>query len=104
MSARQDPQEMIEEDMEKFRRLQESGGFDNSLPAWLELIGATLTAILVGLWMLSLLWVPDPIGGRAWMGVGMIGLVLFGGPTALIYWLRRGGAQLLIDLARSVGK
>lgn len=89
------------------RRVREvaggGGGVDTSLPAMVEGGFGALTALVGLVWFLMLFWVPDPISGGAWMGFGMLGLVLFGAPTGAIYALRRGGAEVVREVARSVG-
>jgi len=92
--------EMVESDVEKFKRLRSRGGW--GLPGYLELgFGAVTGVVLVG-WLLALLWVPDPIDGNAWMGVGMLALLLTGVPTAAIFWLRRGGADIVRAVVRGL--
>lgn len=100
----QDRHEMLQDDIEKFRDLQGRGGLEATPPAILEIVGGILTAVLVLVWLAAMLWVPDPIDGRAWFAFGMLSLGLFGGPTAAIYWLRRGGAEVILQLIRGVVK
>lgn len=88
----------LSDDMEKFRELEGSGGFDMSPPAVIELAFASLTALVALGWLVSLLWVPDAINGQTWMGLGALGMVMFGVPAGAIYVLRRGG----IDVVKAV--
>jgi hypothetical protein len=89
MSKQFDPHDAsVGDDIEKFRELRrrDSGGWVK-----VELIFGSLTALVGLVWFVSIIFVPDQIDGAAWMGLGMLGLGLFGAPTAAIYWLRRGG-------------
>lgn len=90
------------DDVQKFRKLNRRDGMDWSLPAFIELAFGSLTAVAGLAWLVSLWWVPDVIPGTTWMGLGMLGLVLFGGPAALVYGLRRGGADVVRALVRDI--
>jgi len=98
MSKSFDPHDAsVSDDIEKFRELRnrESG-------PWVkfELVFGSLTALVGIVWFVSIIWVPDTIDGATWMGLGMLGLGLFGAPTAAIYWLRRGGVVTVKRVVR----
>lgn len=94
-----DMSDMLEDDLEKVQSMR-GQGMDTSVPALIEAgfaVGLGLVAIA---WFAALWWTPDPIGGTTWMGVGILGGILFGAPLGLIYALRRGGAELLAQTIR----
>lgn len=104
MREQDDLGELVRNDVQRFRELRRSdGGLDSGLPAMIELGFGSLSALAGLTWVLMLLWVPDPIDGGTWMGFGMLGLVLFGLPTGLIYVLRRGGAEVVREVVRGMG-
>ena len=93
---------MAGDDIDRLKRMRRSG--DMGPGAKFELTFGGLTVLTGMVWMGSILWVPDPIDGGAWMGVGLLFLGLFGAPTAAIYWLRRGGAAVVRDVIREVAR
>lgn len=97
-----DVNDAFSDDMEKFRDLEGRDGFDLTPPAAIELGFASLTAVVALAWLVSLLWVPDTINGQTWMGLGALGMVMFGAPAAAIYALRRGGMQVLQTVIRDM--
>lgn len=96
-----DLDDAVQRDLEQFRRLQQNGGVDTSVPALVELIFASIAAVIALVWFAAMfLWVPDPVPGTVWMGFGLFGLGIFGGAAGLIYVLRRGGATTIRVLVR----
>lgn len=102
MSA--DRSDMLEDDLEKIKDLRGSDGMDMTIPAIAELVFATLTALTAIVWLAALYWTPEPISGQDWMLGGVVGLGMFGGPAAATYFLRRGGAGLIMDFVREVSR
>lgn len=94
-----DPGDMLKDDLEKVSDLR-SGGMDTSIPALMELAFGSLAGLTALLWIVALFWVPDPITGQTWMGLGALGGVLFGLPAGAIFMLRRGGAEVLMAIVR----
>lgn len=94
--------ELARKDLEKVSAYQ-GQGLDTSLPAMIELGFGSLTALVAICWFVAMYWVPDPIPGTTWFGVGMVGLVLFGLPAGTIFVLRRGGADVVRAIAQSMG-
>lgn len=92
MSA--DADDLIREDIEKFQRMR-GQDMDMSLPSMVELGFFSLTALVAVSWLVALFFTPDPIPGETWLGLGGLGMTMFGIPAALIYWLRRGGAATI---------
>lgn len=97
-----DVNDAFSDDIEKFRDLEGRDGFDLTPPAALELAFASLTALVALGWLVSLLWVPDTINGQTWMGLGALGMVMFGAPAAAIYGLRRGGMDIVKRVIRDM--
>ncbi|MFW5956347.1 MAG: hypothetical protein ACOCQY_02975 [Halorhabdus sp.] len=98
MSSR-DVEEMVQDDMDRFRDLS-GDGMEMSFPAILELSFLSLTGVSLIGWFLSLFLFD--VDGPTWMGMGMLFLVLFGLPTALIFGLRRGGAEIVDGLIQQI--
>ena len=96
-----DINEMAREDVEKFKNLS-GDGMEWSLPAMIELVLGALTTGVVLTWLISMYWVPDPIDGSIWMGLGMLGAAVFGLPLAVIVVMRRGGADVIRAVVRGV--
>jgi len=92
-----DMSDMWRDDVDKFQRLADQDS-DWGLPAYMELGFGTLTGLTVVGWLIGLYLAP--VDGPTWMGLGGLGLVLFGLPTALIYGLRRGGIELVRAVVR----
>jgi hypothetical protein len=61
-----------------------------SWPSLVEAVLAVLTALAAVVWLAALFWVPDGISGQAWLFGGLFAGLFFGGPTLLVYVLRRG--------------
>jgi len=97
-----DVNDALSDDIDKFRELESGGGFDLTPPAAIEIGFASLTAVVALGWLVSLLWVPDTIDGQTWMGLGTLGLVMFGAPAAAVYALRRGGMEIVRDVIRGM--
>lgn len=91
--------DMVQDDLEKVRSVS-SGGIDTSIPALIELTLGVATAFVALGWLAALLWVPDPVDGLTWMSVGATLMSLFGIPAALVYGLRRGGAEMARAIVR----
>lgn len=89
-----DIERMAQQDVQKIRQYQ-GGDVEATIPNLVELVLGGLTALHAVVWFGAILLVPDTIDGTTWMGLGLLGLVLFGGPAGLIYWLRRGGAETI---------
>jgi len=89
-----DMNDMLGDDLEKFQSMS-GQGMDTTIPALIELGFAICLALVALAWFAALLWTPDPIGGTTWMGLGVLGGILFGVPLGLIYALRRGGKELI---------
>ena len=92
----------IERDIEKFRRYRRRDGRDLAPGAIAEGAFAAVLGLTGLVWLVLLWFTPDPVPSTLWMGVGMLGLVLFGLPAGAIYVLRRGGAETLRRLVREV--
>jgi len=102
MSGRDDIPGDPQKDLEKFRRMRRQ---DNSRSAggWLEAILGLAAAIVAAAWFVTMwLWVPDPIDGPTWMGLGALGMSVTGLPAAIIYYGRRGGARVAKQLIQEV--
>jgi len=98
MSGR-DLDSMVKNDLEKFQDLD--GDMSMDPPAILELVFISLTAVTVLAWFASMfLLVPDTIPSKVWMGGGLFGLVVFGVPAALVFFLRRGGVEVVRAVVR----
>jgi Flp pilus assembly protein TadB len=100
-----DPHDALQDDLQKVRRARNRDSFfDGGFAAWFEAIGATLTALVGLAWFGLMFLVPDVISGTTWMGIGMFGLILLGGPTGLVYWLRRGGGRTVLRIVRQFAR
>lgn len=99
-----DMNDMVREDVEKFRRYRGRGGVERTLPALVELALTGTTALIALVWLGSLYFVPDPIPGQMWMGIGMLGLVIVGVPAAAVALLRRGGVDTLLRVLERAGR
>lgn len=95
-----DPSGMLEDDLETISSLWSGDGMDTSIPALVELAFGSLTAISALAWIVLLFFVPDVVGGQAWMALGGLALVLFGVPAGVVYVLRRGGSDVLMAMIR----
>jgi len=95
-----DPEGMASRDIQRLKQMQSTG--DVGPGARLELVFGGLTMMTGMVWMLSIIWVPDPIDGGVWMGLGLLFLGMFGAPTGAVYWLRRGGADIVRQMVRQV--
>ncbi len=96
----QDIEEMVQEDKERFRDLSGGDGMDMTIPALFELTFLLLTGLTLIAWFVSLFLFD--VDGQTWMGVGALGLVMFGLPAGLIFALRRGGAEVIEGFIRDV--
>lgn len=102
--SQRDPADMVEDDLEKFRRYrQRDNGFDGGKAAWAEAILFLVSTVVAIAWLASLLWVPETIDGATWMSLGALFGLLFGVPTVGLYWVRRGGVATLARFAREFG-
>lgn len=97
-----DVNDAFSDDIDKFRELETGDGFDLTPAAALEIAFASLTALVTLGWLVSLLWVPDTINGQTWMGLGTLGLAMFGAPAAAVFALRRGGMEIVRDVIRGM--
>jgi len=105
MSDRQefDINDEFSDDIDKFRNLDTGGGFDMAPPALLELAFLSLTALVGLAWLVGLFFVPETgLDGPTWMGLGALGVVMFGLPAAAIYGLRRGGMGVVRAVVRDL--
>jgi len=93
---------MVSNDMDRMQRVGSGDGMDWSVPAVVELTFLSLTALVGIVWLVSLLWVPEPIDGQTWMGMGMLGLLMFGAPAGMVFALRRGGAEMVRAIIREM--
>ncbi len=96
----EDLEEMVQKDKERFRDLSGGDGMDLSPPALIELVFFSLTALTLLAWLASLFLFD--VDGQTWMGLGALGLVMFGLPAGLIFVLRRGGAEVVERMIRNV--
>lgn len=96
-----DIQDWLERDKERLQNMN-TGGREWGVAGYLEAGLASITALIALAWLLSMWWVPDPIDGTTWMGLGMLGMALFGLPTVAIYWLRRGGTVVVREILAGV--
>lgn len=95
MSSRDDLPGDPQEDLKKARRAMRSDGWSWSWAAAIEGVFGALTG-LVGIgWLVALWFTPDPISGQLWLFGGMFALLCIGGPTMLVYFLRRGGVRTI---------
>lgn len=99
----QRPSDLIQDDLEKFQRYSGDGGMDFSPAAIIELSLLSLTGFVALGWLVAIFWVPDPIDGQVWMGLGALGLVVFGLPTGLIMAFRRGAGEIALAMLREIG-
>lgn len=91
----------VEDDVQKFRELRQRDG-NRSIPALIEGAFAMLLGLCALAWFASMWWVPDTISGTEWMGFGGLIAVMFGLPAGAIYWLRRGGVEVIQALIRQL--
>ncbi|MFW5900393.1 MAG: hypothetical protein ACOCTH_01285 [Halodesulfurarchaeum sp.] len=94
---------MVEDDLERVSGLV-GGGLDTSIPSIIELFFGAATTFVAVTWFVTMFFVPDPIDGQAWFSLGMLGLFLFGVPAAGTYWLRRGGADVIMAVLRAYAR
>ncbi len=95
-----DLEEMVQKDKERFRDLSGGDGMDLSPPALIELVFLLLTGMTLIAWFVSLFLFD--VDGQTWMGIGALGLVMFGLPAGLVFALRRGGAEVVESIIRDV--
>lgn len=95
MSSRDDMPGDPQEDIKKVRRAIRSGGRSWSWAEAIEGVLGGLTGLIGVGWLAALMWTPDPISGQLWLFGGMFALLCVGGPTALVYFLRRGGVRTI---------
>lgn len=104
MSGRDDIPGDWQEDVQKFKQMRRR---DNNRQAggWLEAILGVLAALVGVAWFVTMwLWVPEPIDGPTWMGLGALGMSVTGLPAAIIYYARRGGARVFKrEIRRLIG-
>lgn len=96
-----DLDEMVRQDIEQLRRLA-TNRQDTGLPVLIEVVLWSLTAVVAIVWLLAMFWTPDPIPAGAWLGLGMLGLGLFGLPAGAMYVLRNGGATVIRGVVREL--
>jgi hypothetical protein len=93
MSSRDDLPGDPQKDIQKARRAMRTDGMSWSWASAIEGLLLSLTG-LVGLgWIVALWFTPTPISGELWLFGGMFAMFCFGAPTALVYFLRRGGVK-----------
>lgn len=94
--------DMLQDDLDKFREIRGSGGMDTSIPALIELgFGVATALVALGSLVALMLWVPDTVDGTSWMGVSAVCLAVTGIPAGAVYGLRRGGAEMIQAIVRS---
>jgi len=102
MSGREDIPGDPQKDLEKFRQMRRQDG-NRSAGGWLEGVLAMAASLVACAWFVTMwLWVPDPIDGQTWMGLGALGMSVTGVPAAIIYYGRRGGAEMFKQIIREV--
>lgn len=90
------------DDVEKFKRLRRRDKQGWSLGSVVELIFASLAGLSALAWFIAMWFVPDPVPGDLWLGLGGLAVAVFAGPAFAIYQLRRGGLGRLRQLIRGV--
>ena len=90
-----DLRDMAQDDLKKARRLASGSGRSWTGPAIIELGLMTVTGFVALGWIIALFYTPEPIPSDLWLFGGMFAMACFGGPTVLIYSVRRGGLQAI---------
>lgn len=87
------------EDIQKFRELRNRDQ-SWSIPGILEGVLAACTGLVAVVWFAGLFLLD--VEGTTWMGLGALGGLLFGTPAAIVYGLRRGGAEIVRQTIRGL--
>lgn len=92
-----------QDDVEKFKQLRRRDKQGWSVGSVLEIVFITLAGLVAVSWFVAMFFVPDPVPGDMWLGLGGLGILVTGVPALVIYHLRRDGLEVLQRLIREVG-
>jgi hypothetical protein len=93
---------MAKEDLRNARRMAQGSGRSWTAPAIIEAALLTLTGFVALGWIIALFYTPSPIPSEVWLFGGLFAMACFGGPTALVYMVRRGGLKAITRAMRGV--